>query len=255
MKKVTLVILGLSVAVLLGVYLMLGSIIRSSVEAIVPSVTGTGVALEDVDISVFSGRARLNGFVIDNPEEFKSESAFKVGKVAVDIDVSTILDDVIRVESILIDGAEITWEGWAGDNHKKIMENVDKYSASDEKEKKETEPEEPSKSEKKVIIEDFKFQNSNIKFVLGGSEVAELSFPDLHLTDIGKEEGGQSIGETVKQNYNQIFASMSSSVTENKDMLNKKVMELSKETGKSLKEGTEKIVEGIKEIGDIFKKE
>lgn len=252
--RIPLLVLAVLVVVLLGVYLTLGSIIRSTVEAIAPRVTGTRVTLDDVDINLFSGRVGLNGFVIGNPKGFKSENAFKLGKAAVDIDVSTILDDVVRVESILIDGAEITWEGWAGDNQKKIMENIDKYSASEEQEKKENKPKEPGKSEKKVIIDDFKFQNSNIAFVLGGSEVAELNFPNLHLTEIGKKEGGQSIGETVKQNYAQVFASLKSSVTENKKILNEKIAELSKKTGESLKEGTGKIVEGIKELGDVFKK-
>jgi hypothetical protein len=257
--KVTLAILGLFVVVLLGVSLTLDSIIRSGVETVAPRVTGTSITLADVDISLISSRAGLNGFVIGNPEGFESESAFKLGKVEVDIDAGTIMDDVIKIESILIDGAEITWEGWAGDNHKKIMENVDTFTASDDKSEKKTEPVKKAEPGKKIIIKDFKFQNSSIIFFLGGKQIAKLEYPDLHLTDIGGKEGGQSIGETVIQSYDQIFASLGSSITKNKTMLIKNVMELSEENEKILQEGTEKVFEGVKKLseslGDIFKKE
>ncbi|MCD6273246.1 MAG: hypothetical protein J7K30_10485 [Deltaproteobacteria bacterium] len=237
-------------------YSMLGSIVRSGVETIGPKATGGDVQLADVDISLLSGQAAIGGFVIGNPPGFSSKSAFELGQFSVKVDTGTVISDVVVVRNILIDGAKITWEGLAGDNHKKIMENITKFSKSEGSKQETVEKagaEEKSSPGKKVIIDDFIFQNSAVDVVLGGQEVASLKLPDIHLTGIGRNEGGVTVEEAIELYYNEIFKSLKGCVADNREMLLKNVAELRAKGDELLKEGKgtlEKSKEAL-EKGDI----
>jgi hypothetical protein len=256
--KILAVVLMLLIVLLVVLYNMLGTIVRTAVETAGPDATGSAVSLADVDIRLLSGKVGLGGFVIGNPEGFQSDSAFKLGKFAVNFDVGTIRNDVIIIESILIDSAEITWEGWRGDNHRAIMRNIESYSSSTEAEEKQSDQEEPKPSPARVIIQDFRFQNSAINVVIAGTQIAELEFPELHVTGIGSQEGGVTVEEAVQQQYRQIFASLSTSVANNRQMLNQKAAELEADGKKALRDTEEALkkgdVEGLKQTGKKAKK-
>ena len=237
-------------------YSMLGSIIRSGVETIGPKATGCDVRLADVDISLLSGQAGIGGFVIGNPPGFSSKKAFELGQVSVKVDTSTVTKDVIVVRNIFIDGAKITWEGLAGNNHKKIMDNIAKFSKSEGSQQETAEKagkEEKSSPGKKVIIDDFIFQNSFVDIILGGQKIASLKLPDIHLTGIGRNEGGVTVGEAIERYYNEIFKSLKDCLADNHEMLLKNVEQFKAKGEAVLKQGKknlEKSKEAL-EKGDI----
>ncbi len=245
MKKLFYAVSVIALVVIIGVvilYSMLGSIIRVGVETIGPKATGGDVQLADVDISLMSGQAGIGGFIIGNPPGFSSKSAFELGQVSVKVDVKTVTGDVIVVKKILIDSAKITWEGLAGDNHKKIMDNIAKFSKSEgSEEKTAAKPEEKKKSgsSKKVIIDDFIFQHSTVDIVLGGQDVASLKLPDIHITGLGRSEGGVTMEEAIERSYNEIFKSLKGCVTDNREMLLKEA---------ALRQGKDTIDQGKKDI-------
>lgn len=247
MKKIFKFVLVLFLLILVAlavIYYLLGNIVRTGVETVGPEATGANVTLADVDLSLFSGQAALGGFVIGNPEGFTSKNAFELGKVAVGVDLVTVFDDVIIVKDIFIDGAKITWEGWAGDNHRKIMENIEKYTGGPVKKETDLEKKEPPGPQKKVIIENVQFQNSSIAFVISGKQIAELEFPNLHLTDIGRKQGGQTIKEALQQMYQQIIESLGRAVTQNSQLLQQKAAELQLMGKEMLQQGKEVLEKG-----------
>ena len=84
----------------------------------------------------------------------------------------------------MIDGAELCWDGLTGDNHKKIMENIQAYTAGDGTAEPEEEPEveEPVEGEpapaKKVVIKLFKMTNTKVRiFTLPIPNVLKSSQP------------------------------------------------------------------------------
>jgi hypothetical protein len=238
MKKLAVVFGGLfvvTVVALIVVYNMLGGIVQKGVETVGPKATGVPVSLAGVDISLFSGKAGLDGFVIDNPQGFTDNKAFELGKVRTQVDIGSVMSDVIVVKSILVDGSKISWEGWGGDNHRKIMENIKKFAGTSEK--ADAKAEKSSGPAKKVIVEDFLFQNSSVNFVMGGQEVATVKLPDVHMTDVGKADGGQDIQKIVEQLYAQIFSGMSGAIASNKQLLTKSLGDLTGKGEEVLKAG------------------
>ena len=132
MKKI---LIGLAVVVLLAVvggYFMfsnLGSIIKAAIEDYGSDATQATVSLDSVDLDIISGKAGLNGFIVGNPNGFATESAFKLGSIALQIDPASINSDTILIKSVMITNPKVTYELFEGNaNVDAIQKNVDTYA-------------------------------------------------------------------------------------------------------------------------------
>lgn len=259
MKKLLSFLLAIIVILVITVgiiYYMLGSIISKGVKTVGPKATGGNVRLAHVNIDLFQGQAGLSGLVIGNPPGFTAKNAFTLKAVRVKIDKNTVIKDPIIINDILIDGAEITWEGLAGDNLKKIMQNVKRFASKTigtTKSDRTSVQEKKSTPQKKIIINNFRFQNSFVHIVLGDKEIANIKLPDIYLKDIGKKEGGLSIEKAIERSYNEIMKSLQNCINDNQKLLIKKLTEYKQQGKKIIEEGKQsvkQIQENI-EKGDI----
>jgi uncharacterized protein involved in outer membrane biogenesis len=217
------VVVIIIIAVVVGLS-NLGPIIKHVVNAYGPQMTKTEVRLEDVDISIFSGKAKLKDFYLGNPKGFKSPQAMRVGSINVDVDEKSVTGDIIIIDRIEVVGPEITYEKIRGtDNFRTILNNV-KASAS---------PGEPSKKSagkqgegKKLLIKDFIMRQGKVNLAVSmvGEKTISASLPDIHLKDVGKEKGGASPAEV----FEKIFAALHKQITSPAmtDMLNKELKAL-----------------------------
>src|SRR5436853_3467019 len=108
MKKIVVVSLGLVflavlVAFVFG-FVMLGSVVKASVEKVGPIVLKVPVKLDGAAVSVFNGKGELKGFEIANPEGYKSAHAIKVGSVAVAIQPKSVMAEKVVIPSIRVQG-------------------------------------------------------------------------------------------------------------------------------------------------------
>ena len=202
----------------------LGPIIKNVVNAYGPQMTKTEVRLEDVDISIFSGKAKLKGFYLGNPKGFKSPEAMRVGSVNVDVDEKSLTGDTIIISRIEVVRPEITYEKIRGtDNFRTILNNL-KGSASQG---------EPSKKSagkqgegKKLLIKDFIVREGKVNLALSmvGGKTISAPLPDIHLKDVGKEKGGASPAEVFEKVFAALHEQFTSPAMTN--MLNKELKEL-----------------------------
>jgi uncharacterized protein involved in outer membrane biogenesis len=115
----------LVVAVALGISLFLDSAVKRGVETVAPRLTKTDVKLDKVRLSVLSGSGTVQGFVLGNPEGYKSPSAIQVGKASLALSPGSLLSDKVVVRSINVLGPEITFEtDLKGNNLSKIIANL-----------------------------------------------------------------------------------------------------------------------------------
>jgi len=259
MKKWILIGAGIVVAVIIVAVIMiasnLGPMIQKAVNTYGPGITKTKVSLGDVSVSLFSGKAKLKNFFLGNPEGFKSPYAMKVGAIHVDIDEKSITSDTVIIDRIEVSSPDISYEKIKGtDNFQNILNNV-KSSLGAEKQtgKKQQEQKE---SGKKIMIRDFIVKDGKVNLtmsLLGGKSIS-APLPDIHLKDIGKQKGGASPAEAFNQVFQSLYAKITSPAVT--DTLNKGLKSLganlkvlgsgSTEQLKSVQEGAEKSVEGIK---------
>ena len=205
MKRVAIGLAALVVILVVGViflYSSLGAIITKAVNHEGPEIIQAKVHLDDTVIDATSGKGSLHGLLIGNPEGFETESAFKMDKIEVTLDTTSITSDVIVINEIDILAPEVTYElGGGGSNVAAIQKNVNAYvkkhvGASDSKEKGEAKEE----GGPKMVIDHVYVKGGkvNISASLLGGKSMTVPLPDIHLKDIGKKENGATPGEVVQ---------------------------------------------------------
>ncbi len=245
MKKLLIAIVIIVVAGAGGLYYLssnAGGLVKDGVVEYVPPVIGADVQLANVVLDPTAGVASLNGLVIGNPEGFKSDHLFKMEQLLVkmDVGIDNLTSDVIKIDEIRLESADMIYEiGSNGNNVGKIQENIDKYISDLGIELSEDE------SEKKFIVDHVYVNGTNVKVasdLLGGRGLG-FPLPDLHLTDIGKEENGAIASDVMKQ----IFGAISGSVTKvaQSQMLGDVVGGAKDAAGNVVKELEDKVVDQV----------
>lgn len=203
-----------------------GTIIQEAVLEYAPPATGADVSLDNVNVSLMGGTAGLSGLTVGNPAGFKSDYAFKVADMGVKIDMASLTGDVIHIEEIRIDGADLIYEiGTKGNNISRIQKNIEAYAQSLGATASESE------SEAKFIVDHIYITGTKVKLasdLLGGKGVG-LTLPDIHLTEVGTEEKAASAGEVGSKVFGAVNSGLSKIVT--KDMLKGTVDNVKKKLG------------------------
>jgi uncharacterized protein involved in outer membrane biogenesis len=247
------------VLIVLGVvfYVLLNRMVKTSVETVLPRITGTPVELEGVSLSMFSGKGSIRGFIIGNPEGYQTDSAFRLGEVRVDVDIPSLFSDTIVIEEIAIRGAQITYEmsGLTDSNIAQIKKNVEAFGGPKEAEPG-AEPEEEEKAPgemPKVEIKKFTMEDCTVSLsatLLKGKK-ATAPMPPVHLENIGS--GGKPIGEVAGEIFDPVHGAVGEAVEVAKKQAGK-VLETGKDVvddaGKTIQDAGKDVKDTVK---DLFK--
>ena len=199
----------LLILLLVGVYFAAGFLIKTAVSTVVPPITQTTASIDDVDISLFSGRVALKGLKIGNPAGFSDKNVFELKEISVSFDPQSVLTDKVLVHQVKIDGVTVNPELNAkmDTNLSVIKKNVQDFVGSDDKSNskpKETEAKAQASSGKNVVIKDLTV--SNVSMNPGTADMsAKIALPTIHLTNIG-ESKKQSIPDIIATLLNKITA-------------------------------------------------
>ncbi|MCB2101714.1 MAG: hypothetical protein KDE22_12635 [Rhodobacterales bacterium] len=226
----------------------LGDLIKQAVETMGPEITKASVTLDKADISATEGSGYLEGLVVGNPAGFKTDSAFRLGKISLVIDTDSITSDPVVVKEVVIQSPQVTYElGDGGSNIDALKRNVDAYAkslgagggGSGES----------SGEGKKVVIENLYVRGGRVNvsaaLLQGKSMGADL--PDLHLTDIGKDKGGASPAEVAKQVMDKLTQGIGTAIGSlNLDEVLGGLKDKAGAIGDTLKEGGGAVTEQLK---------
>ncbi len=270
-------IIGIIVVVLIialfAIILNLGKIVKTGINTVVPQVTKCEAHVDDVNFNVFGGKFEIKNLVIKNPEGYKTDHAFALGHIFVNVNMGSLMSDVIEIDQVLIDAPEITYEvGLGNSNLNTILENVNSSLPSSDEEKKE-EKEEKKEGGKKVVVNLVKVTNGKIGVsakIAGGME-APIVLPDIEIKDLGKKEGGismvQAAAITLKTTLLSIFDVLKSSgkllldgakaigegIVDGVKSLGDGAKDSIKSLGDSAKDGVKSLEDGAKSLGDSAK--
>ena len=189
--------------------LWLGPLAKNIANAKVPEITGCEFKLEELSVNLFSGRVFLRDCHLKNPPGYKSDEAFSVATVVVDVAVCSLLSDEIHVETIEINRLRASYL-----SDSKGVNNFDRMfakssEAPQEEAPVEKKPEEPAKEEDgkpgpKVIIDHFELTDSKVSYgIIRGTPPITLPLPSVVLNDIGKDkEGGTTFADALDTIWN-----------------------------------------------------
>ena len=256
MKKFLIGLLVVLVLVVVGLNYYLGNIVKAAAERLGPSVLGVPVKLSDADFQLLRGHIQLRGFVLGNPAGFKTDKAIGVGNIVVDLQPSSLFGDTITIDRIHVNAPEINYEiGLTGSNIGAILDGMDngkEEGTSDEK------PKEGKKAGKKVLIHDFLIENGKITIAakVPGGLGAPVPLPTIHLTELGKDEGGSSPVEIASKVFGAILSTVTGVVTgagklavEGVEAVGSAATEGVKQVGSAAADGAKKVGEAI---GGLF---
>lgn len=256
---VVLVVVG---AVVVGAHL--GDIIKAGVETAGPKITQTPVTVRTVSVSLLGGSAGVKGFVLGNPEGYKTPQAISIGTAAVGLSPGSILSDKIVVRSIEVRDAEITFEGnpLGANNLTKIMDNVNAMTAAADKAGTNAPAAAPvgeAKPGKELEVDDILITGAKVHANLTGlvNKEINLTLPDIHFTDLGKGTDGITAADLTQKILGQITAdtvkALASSAAElGKDLGNTAKNALQDAANGNLQQGSNAVGESVDKLKKGF---
>ncbi len=212
MKRLLKVVIGVVIvaAVLLVVLVMFaGQIVKNTINIAGPQALGVPMSLNNVTVNLMNGNFGLDGLVIGNPEGFKTPSAIRVQKVAVNVKMASLFARVLVIDRIHVSGPEITYEvGLKGSNIGAIQ---DKAVPAESNAKQPESVAKPSKESKKVQINDFLIESGaiNVSTIGMAGQDITIPLPTIHLVDIGKESNGATPKEVIAKVFGAVGGAIS----------------------------------------------
>lgn len=178
----------------------LDRIIKQTIEQNGSQTTQTAVTLDKVNLSLRSGEGQLHGLKINNPTGFSTPYAFLMTLVAIQIDPATVLEDVIVIKHITIEGARLVAEqkNIKDLNLYELAKNV-KNTKSDSPSSPPTDKTAPTTEPKvRLMIEKITLNNINLQLVTEHLGNKTLTLPAIELKNIGDKQTGLTPDELGK---------------------------------------------------------
>ena len=261
MKKLLVILLIVLIAISGLLFFLkdnLDEIVREIIVTSVSDATQTNVSLAQVKLNLKEGIGVLNNYQQGNPEGFQTKYAFRFDQAELDIDVGTILDDVVIIERVFINHADIVYEFNDGKtNFVELKKNIDKNikkKNSDQKNKTVVDQEKTliqskTQQSKKIIIRSFEMINTEVEAAMpfASSQTLTIQLPNIKLSNIGAKENGLLADELMKVFLDAMEKDLKRAVNF-KNLVN----DLEKDLKKQIDRETEKAIKKIEsEIGGI----
>ena len=170
----------------------LDDFIKQQIQTQGSKITNQTVLVENVEMKLMKGSGAINGFSLSNPEKYNYPHAFSFETILLDINISSLTEDVIVIDEIRINDpqafVELAKSGSANlsDILDEIEKNVPKSETTDEPEKETSTQSEPLIRVSKLIL-----SGTNLSLDLSalGNKEHQLTLPDINLTNIGGDKG------------------------------------------------------------------
>ncbi|MDG2091271.1 MAG: hypothetical protein P8J61_09305 [Gammaproteobacteria bacterium] len=235
MKKV-IIGLGFVVVLLVGgaVFFIsnLDGIVKTAIETYGSEAVGSQVSVGSVEINLTDGTAAIYDFSVANPEGFSDQVMMRFSEVSVAIDIATIRDPLIVVDSIVAREPYVLYESANGTT------NVDAVSARFAGDEEETVAEN-SDDETDIELSIASILIENIEAQMAGAGVPDLS---INLGDINL----QNLQGTPDEIASQIMGPVTRQISVNA------AGALLEATATMITDGLESAVDGLNGVGDAL---
>ena len=264
MKKLLVILLIVLIAISGLLFFLkdnLDEIVREIIVTSVSDATQTNVSLAQVKLNLKEGVGVLNNYQQGNPEGFQTKYAFRFDQAELDIDVGTILDDVVIIERVFINHADIVYEFNDGKtNFVELKKNLDKNTKkknSDQKNKpvedqEKTSSQSNTQQSKKIIIRSFEMINTEVEAAMpfASSQTLSVQLPNIKLSNIGAKENGLLADELVKVFLDAMEKDLKRAVNF-KNLVNDLEKDLKKQIDREAEKAIKKIESELGEIENI----
>jgi uncharacterized protein YxeA len=260
--KKLLVVLLIILIVISGLFVFLkdnlDEIVREIIVTSISEATQTNVSLAQVKLNLKEGVGVLNNYQQGNPVGFQTKYAFRFDQAELDIDVGSILDDVVIIERVFINHANILYEFNDGKtNFVELKKNIDKNlkKKNSDKENKPIGEQDKISSQsktqqsKKIIIRSFEMINTEVEAAMpfASSQTLSVQLPNIKLNNIGAKENGLLADELMRVFVDSMEKDLKRAIN-----FENLVHDLEKDLKEQIDQEAEKAIKKIEsELGDI----
>ena len=192
-------IVALIVIVILLVMFFINSIAKSAITTAGSSTLGVDTSLDSISIGLLSGHSSIDGLAVANPKGFDGDF-LDLSEGVLDVNLSSLLGDVIEVKQVGLDGLQIQFiQKIGGSNVNKILDNVKASSNAS--------PDTPSKdsassdSSRRFIIDELKVTNVKVSVAVEpiskATAPSTISINKIIIKDIGKKQNGADLDQLM----------------------------------------------------------
>jgi len=167
----------------------LDAIVASIIEEEGSSALNTEVTVSGVSIDLGAGKAGIAGLTIANPAGY-SGNAFELDGIEVGLNLESLSQDVLVIDSINIQHPHVNYEMKAdrSNNMDVLLSGIDSSSTESPGEASEV----SDGDAMKMIIDALHFSGGTVSVLVEGSPEAskELQLPGINMRSIGRSQGG-----------------------------------------------------------------
>ncbi|MEE9369370.1 MAG: hypothetical protein V3V05_11000 [Pontiella sp.] len=177
------------------------------------------ITFDQLSLEPLKGLLYINNMQIANPRGFANKHLVKIEQFRIDLDPDTLQSDILVIEDILIDNPRVSYERKImTDNIKTLQDEIEKAAMrrgeiTAKEETPKPEAAEDDAGGQKVVIEHLLVQNGIVRAKISALPTAPIPLPDIEMTDLGKEEGGTSLGDAGSRLYTAFYDAIIGSVS------------------------------------------
>ncbi len=177
-----------------GAALFLDGIVRQGIETVGTQAAKVEVKLDDVGLSLFTGKGALRGLQVANPKGYRAPQAVKVGQALVVLKPLSVFSERVVIHSVVVQDTEIHYEKRDGKANLEVIQANVESALSADKDKK-------AKPEKKLQIDSLVIRNAKVHVY--GDRPDEpptvLTLNEIHLKDLGQGPEGITGAELTRK--------------------------------------------------------
>jgi hypothetical protein len=214
MKKVLIGIVALVVLLVGGlvlVYSNLDSIVKDAIQTYGSEATKTTVSVADVNLELGEGKAKISGLKVGNPAGFSDPNIFELGMISTKIDTSTINQNPIVIDEIIISALSVVYEiNKSGTSNVDVLKKNLGGGASGGSETAASDGGEELKMViRKLVVEGT---SAKVRIAALGNKEQSVKLPRIQLTDVGKKSGGATAAEVAQILSSKLLSNVKGSV-------------------------------------------
>jgi hypothetical protein len=244
-----LIIVAILVVIAIGVIYFvvanLDAIVEAAIEKYGSQATQTAVQVDGVKIELKEGEGTIAGLTVANPPGFTTPYVFSLGQISAGLDLASVGEDTIYVDSVLIKAPAVSYE-INKDRQSNVEVLSDNLSSGSTEPAKEAEPG-PKVVIRRLVIEEGKV-NAKVSTQIAkiGDKDMSAKLPRIELTNLGA--GGASPEAIARQVTDVILKTARNAVADlNLDQYVNKAVDKAKDEAReeAQKKIDEKLGEGV----------
>ncbi len=163
------------------------------VESVGSKLTGVPVRVERVHLRLFQGLGEFTRVTVANPEGYRTDYAFQMDMVRLNLRVLSLLSKPLVVRELVIDSPIVNFESHESDvsNWSEITKNVRANQAPADRQTAEAEPtpDKPPGKPLRIVVKRLVIQGVTFNLRRADGTTASGTLPAIELTEVGAPDG------------------------------------------------------------------